>query len=545
MVAYSWRAMAYLRYIDDSGQLQTKVLDSEHFLIGRAPTCQLVIESDMISREHVRIDLEQDGRYRVRDLGSRNKTYVNGELIAETLLTPGAIIRFGDRIVEFVDDSAAAEQIDLEFLTPDRTEPPDCDWLKINPPLSLTISQIEQLSQLHGDQALTARPEDIANTVLGRIVLDLQGERGLIALRGEAKMELHPLAHRSLKRPTGASMTPVSQSFIFAPLLQGVAGRYPQTAGQMSTKLGYAVTALVAPLISHGEVVGVLYVDRPAAKKPFTGAALQYCTAAGALIGAQLAESSRRVARSAAREGATWMSTIRRLQATLTTPVVSSDSFDAAAKCYPGRLRCGDFGAVVHIDEQRCAILVIDGGGHGITGIAQSNGIRLAVQTGLAASEDALLDPAPLFNTINRQVASSKGRQILPCVFVGIDMSSGKLAYINAGGMPPLLMVAPGRLLTLDQVSLVLGVDADYIYQATSADLPERFRVVCYTDGLTEAVSAAGQSFGDQRLHETLLEREAFGSATEVLAAIGHAWTTHLATAQTADDAYILVVARG
>jgi serine phosphatase RsbU (regulator of sigma subunit) len=111
--------------------------------------------------------------------------------------------------------------------------------------------------------------------------------------------------------------------------------------------------------------------------------------------------------------------------------------------------------------------------------------------------------------------------------------------------MPPLLMVAPGRLVTLDQVSLVLGVDADYSYQRARVDLPERFRVVCYTDGLTESVSATGQAFGDERLHDTLLDRDAFGSADGVLAAVGKAFTAHLATAQTADDALIAVIARG
>ncbi|MGB2986423.1 MAG: SpoIIE family protein phosphatase [Phycisphaerae bacterium] len=537
--------MAYLRYLDDSGQLQTKVLDSEHFLIGRASTCQLVVDSEMISREHVRIDLEGDGRFRIRDLGSRNKTYVNGELVNETLLTPGAIIRFGDQVVEFVDDAAAPEKIDLDCLTPDRSEPPHCEWIKIRAPLSLMVSQIEQLSHLLGDQALTARPEDIADVALGQIILDLQAERGLIALRGANRTELRPLAHRALKRLPGGSMTPVSQSFAMAPILQGVAGRYPQTAGQMNSQLGFAVTALVVPLTFRGEVVGFLYMDRPSAKKPFTSDALQYAAAAGALVGALLGESLRKLAHFAGREGATWMSTIRRVQASLTAPVTSSDTFDAAIKRYPGRLKCGDFGTVIHIDEQRCGIVAIDGGGHGITGIAQSSAIHTAIQAALAVSEDAQMDPALMFNAINRLVGSSGGRQILPCTFVGIDLSSGRLAYINAGGMPPLLMIAPGRLVTLDQSSLVLGVDADYAYETTRVDLPEVFRVLLYTDGLTEATSAAGQPFGEQRLHDTLLDSEVFGSASDVLTAIGNAWTIHIAGAQAADDALVLVVSRG
>jgi serine phosphatase RsbU (regulator of sigma subunit) len=537
--------MAHLRYIDGNGRIQVKALDADQFTIGRAETCQLIVDSDMMSREHVRINMETDGRYRIRDLGSRNKTYVNGELITETLLTPGSIIRAGDAIVEFVDDSVNPDKIDLSFLTPDRTEPPHCQWIKSKAPLSLTLSQVENLARLRGDQALTARSEDIANAMLGQIILDLQAERGLIAMRGDSKTELTPLAHRSLKRPSGGSMTPVSQSFILAPILQSVCGRYPDTAGQIDIKLGYASTGLVAPLTYRGDIIGVLYVDRPKSKKPFAPSALSYCAAAGAHAGAALAESSRNVVRFAAREGAGWMSNIRQLQTALTDPIPESDSFNLASKCFPGRLRCGDFAAFLPLDEQRCGLVIIDGGGQGITGLTQAAAIRTAICAAISVSDDALYDPAPMFNAINQLMATSRARQVVPCQFVGIDMASGKLTYVNAGGMPPLLMVAPGRLVTLDQVSLVLGVDADYSYQRARVDLPEKFRIVCYTDGLTESVSATGQAFGDERLHETLLDHDAFGSADGVLAAVGKAYTAHLATAQTADDALIAVIARG
>ncbi len=537
--------MAVLRYLDESGQLQIRSLDTEHFVIGRASTCQLILADDMISREHLRIDLESGGRFRIRDLGSRNKAFINGELTTETLLTSGDIIRVGDYVFEYLDGESAPERVPLDFLTPDREDPPHCDWLRLKAPLSLPIRQIEKLSQLASDQPLTARMEDIANAALGQFVLDLQAERGFIALRGEDKTDLRPLAHRALLRRSGGSMTPVSQSFMFAPVLQGVAGRYPQTSGQISSKLGYANTAVVAPLTVRGEPIGVLYLDRPSAKKPFTSADLQYCMAAGAQIGAMLAASTRKLARSAAREGAAWMTAIRRVQGALSNPVPSSDTFEVGMKLFPGRTRCGDFADVVHIDEQRCAAIVIDGGGHGITGIAQASAIRMAFRAALTVSDESVMDPGGIFGAINEMVAPQRARQIVPCIYVGIDMSAGKLVYVNAGGPPPLLMVAPGRLVTLDQMSLVLGVDPDYLHEATRVDLPEVFRVVCHTDGFTEATSAAGEPLGDQRLHEVLLDRDSFVSAEEIASKVGNAWTTHLAGAHPDDDALVLVVARG
>jgi len=537
--------MPFLRYLDDAGTLQTRSLDVEHFVIGRAEGCHIIFDDDMISREHVRIDVETDGRFRIRDLGSRNRTYVNGELVAETLLTPGDIMRVGDRVLEFVDPAATHEKIDLEFLTPDRTDPPNSEWTKAKAPVSLTTVQLEQLSQLWGNQPTMVRPEDIADAAIGQIILDVQGERGLIAVRGETKMDLRPVAHRALKRPTGGSLTPVSQSFVYAPLLQSVAGRYPQAPSKLNAKLGYATTAVVAPLTFRGEVVGVLYVDRPVSKKAFPASALQYCVAAGAQVGAMLGESSRRLVRTAAREGATWMTALRQLQKGLSLPVTSSDTFEAAVLCLPGRVRCGDFADVVHVDEQRCCAVVIDGGGHGVTGVVQSCAIRSAIRVTASSTEEAAMDPAAVFNALNRMLAAAPRRQVLPCGYVGVDMAAGKLVYINAGGMPPLLMVAPGRLVTLDQNSLVLGVDADYLYEATRVDLPESFRVVCHTDGLTEASSRAGEALGDQRLHEALLDRAAFGPAAEIVARIGQTFSAHLAGAQSDDDALVLVVSHG
>lgn len=65
------------------------------FLIGRAEDCQLRPKSDLISRYHCVI-MAEDGLVTVRDFGSKNFTYVNGErLIGETELKPGDVLKVG------------------------------------------------------------------------------------------------------------------------------------------------------------------------------------------------------------------------------------------------------------------------------------------------------------------------------------------------------------------------------------------------------------------------------------------------------------------
>ena len=56
-----------------------------------------------------------------------------------------------------------------------------------------------------------------------------------------------------------------------------------------------AATGVVAAVTFRGDVIGIVYVDRPVAKKPFTSTHLQYCIAAGAQIGATLAASARKL----------------------------------------------------------------------------------------------------------------------------------------------------------------------------------------------------------------------------------------------------------
>lgn len=63
--------------------------------VGRHRSCRLQITSRQVSREHCVFD-EQDGVLIVKDLGSSNGTYVNGQRITlETVLEPGDKIEIG------------------------------------------------------------------------------------------------------------------------------------------------------------------------------------------------------------------------------------------------------------------------------------------------------------------------------------------------------------------------------------------------------------------------------------------------------------------
>lgn len=71
--------------------------------IGRAPECELVLDSREVSRVHARIEA-WEGVYRLVDEDSSNGTFVNGKRVRRREIRPGDVIRFGDREFRFAGE---------------------------------------------------------------------------------------------------------------------------------------------------------------------------------------------------------------------------------------------------------------------------------------------------------------------------------------------------------------------------------------------------------------------------------------------------------
>lgn len=76
--------------------------------IGRAPTNQIVIKDDRCSRFHAEV-FEHQGQWLLRDLDSRNGTFVAEQLVrGERPLAPGDVVRIGSWQLAFVNDLSKA-----------------------------------------------------------------------------------------------------------------------------------------------------------------------------------------------------------------------------------------------------------------------------------------------------------------------------------------------------------------------------------------------------------------------------------------------------
>ena len=96
--------MSLTLLVDDGGLPRELVLVGTT-LVGRDPECEISHADPRLSRRHAEFRVTSDG-VRLRDLGSRNGTLVNGHPVDEIVLTPGDIVQIAHLTIRFNDAGA-------------------------------------------------------------------------------------------------------------------------------------------------------------------------------------------------------------------------------------------------------------------------------------------------------------------------------------------------------------------------------------------------------------------------------------------------------
>jgi pSer/pThr/pTyr-binding forkhead associated (FHA) protein len=73
----------------------TFLLESDASTVGRATDSDVVLDDITVSRKHATFERRGSGEWFVRDAGSLNGTYVNGEQVDETKLAAGDLVQIG------------------------------------------------------------------------------------------------------------------------------------------------------------------------------------------------------------------------------------------------------------------------------------------------------------------------------------------------------------------------------------------------------------------------------------------------------------------
>jgi sigma-B regulation protein RsbU (phosphoserine phosphatase) len=116
--------------------------------------------------------------------------------------------------------------------------------------------------------------------------------------------------------------------------------------------------------------------------------------------------------------------------------------------------------------------------------------------------------------------------------------------YVNAGHNPPTIVRADGSLEMLETGGLLLGVMTGLGYEKGEAELQTGDVLAMFTDGVTEAMSRAGEEYGEERL-EHLLAACRHGTAAEILKAVREDITAFTSgVAVLSDDLTMVVLKR-
>jgi transcriptional regulator with GAF, ATPase, and Fis domain len=297
-----------------SGPLKdsTIPLSEGEVTIGREASNGIAVVDPSVSRKHCVLSA-QDGRFRVRDLDSRNGTLVNGTGVEEHWLQHGDEIAAGDSSfvflieeedliqadgrVEFEDVQATAETTilhprDVVYLQPDRLlrELPATSRVARNLNALLKISRI-----VHAIRDLN----DLQGQLLDLIFEVVPASRGAILLADREGHQFNSMFAR-MRQSGNAPFVKVSRTVARQVLEQGIAMLGSDVLGSDELREVESLAAsqvrslLCVPLTVFQRVIGCIYLDSDSLSNRLNEEHLQLVTAIAGISAVAL-ENARRL----------------------------------------------------------------------------------------------------------------------------------------------------------------------------------------------------------------------------------------------------------
>ena len=535
-----------------NGQTQSADLKSDRWTVGRSTDNDFGFPEDSgLSRQHLAFENE-NGAWIVRDLGSKNGTYVNEHLIqSKHLLSPGDRITASLLTVVFEPPPVKVPQVSIVF---DRTR------TDIGPAETLSTS----LDDVISSQTISAKPSRgtsehwktplAAFLRAGRelsqgrplpelfeVILDLSieavgAERGvLMTLEGD-RLAVQASRGNGFRISTTVRDQVLNQKASL--LIRNVQDE--EAFRSMQSIVSQGVRALMAvPLQTDNQVIGLIYVDTSHWLREFSGDDLNLLTvmanvAAIAIERERLAEleNARRRMASELEQAAEIQSQFLPACAPQ-VPGVELAGFNASCRTIGG-----DYYDFLTYPDGRVAVMVGDVCGKGMPAALLMMGLQARVQV-LAAEPNP---PAVVVDRLNRVLAAATlNTRFISFFFALLDPVSGELAYSNAGHNPPLLIRTNGTVEWLTEGGPVLGIVPKATYEEVHCVLNSGDVAILYSDGVTDSTNAQEEDFGEERLSE-VMQRVHHNSADVILSALTAAVKDWAAGTPAPDDITLVVV---
>jgi len=157
--------------------------------------------------------------------------------------------------------------------------------------------------------------------------------------------------------------------------------------------------------------------------------------------------------------------------------------------------------------------------------------------------------PARALTLTNRYMQNDSRSNMFVTAFYGVlEVTNGRFGYANAGHNPPFIWrAATGEIERLTKHGIVLGVLPVIRLEDTETILAPGDTLVLYTDGVTEAVNAEYEQFGEERLETAVaftLDADPHTTADELAAVILQTVQAHVGGMPQFDDFTLVVIRR-
>ena len=183
-------------------------------------------------------------------------------------------------------------------------------------------------------------------------------------------------------------------------------------------------------------------------------------------------------------------------------PQIEGVELDAVWRA--ARTVSGDYYDFFPLGPTRCAMVIADISGKGISAALLMASLQAALRSQIVLNPEGASKPAELVGRLNRHLYLNTSEERYATLFYAvIDTAAHTLDYTNAGHLPP-LYVAGDQVKKLEAGGMVVGLFDDCTFEQGTIQIEPQSLLVAYTDGLTEPENVYGEEFGTRRIIEAV-----------------------------------------
>jgi phosphoserine phosphatase RsbU/P len=547
--------MGYKLVIEVQGMPPRVVaLTGARLSVGRSSAADLAFPEDGgLSRQQFALEAEGDV-WVASDLGSKNGTCVNGvPLQSRLILKPGDRITAGRLSILFSPQEVQTDTQGAVVFAEDAGQKP---LFATTAYTSLEASAWALRQSAEGQSESRDRSAIEALIAAGRTLSERRPLSELFPV-------LLDLAARAVNAQRGVLMTVESgglalqsrkgEGFRISSLVRdkvlkersSLLVRDAQAEGafreQMSIVEQRVHSMMAVPLQTEDRAIGLIYVDSPLIQREFTKDDLNLLTVI-ANVAAVRIETARLEEIEAAdrivQRDLSQAAEIQRGVLPAGSPAVAG--FEIAGYNAACRTVGGDYYEFFTYSGARAGLALGDVSGKGMPAAL----MMMALHARVCVLAEDPGDLGEFMTRLNKATcAHCPSNRFITFFFCVLDGASGELSYANAGHNPPVVVRGSGEVALLDGGGPVLGVLPIAPYREMRTGFFPGDLLAIYSDGVTEAVNAAGEEFGEERLIQTL-KRHQNEPAAAIVDRVNADVAEFAAGAPQADDITLVIAKR-